>query len=329
MLDGWQEAIERRPVAWIIAASLLLRLTTSALLVVAHLLLPTWDAEVTTLAYPISRYLEPFVRWDTVHFVHIALDGYTTDRQSAFLPGLPALMRLGGEAVHRMQHGEAGATASDVVLAGIVSSTVATTGAAIVLYRWAIPFFPMLVSFPLLNPLFLASRLTRQLFPTRSDFAALTVVMFLLAPSRPTLHAVPYTEPFAAFFTFLGMLLFARSRSFLAAVAWAIGTVFRAQGVVLGVGFFGRRYLLQDVWKEGPGVSARQVRVSKDFDSIPLLAAIYSCSERYSACWSTRRLLPSFRPCRQFLSSPSKPSYTSNSALRSPLRGRGVLRDSA
>jgi hypothetical protein len=28
-----------------------------------------------------------------VHFVHIALDGYTSDQQSAFLPGLPALRR--------------------------------------------------------------------------------------------------------------------------------------------------------------------------------------------------------------------------------------------
>ena len=135
MLDGWQEAVQRRPVAWILAASLLLRLSTSALLVLAHLLLPTWDAEVTTLAYPISRSLDPFVRWDTVHFVHIALDGYTSDQQSAFLPGLPALMRLGGGVVHRVQHGEAGATASDVVLAGIVSSSIATTAAAVVLHR--------------------------------------------------------------------------------------------------------------------------------------------------------------------------------------------------
>ena len=86
--------------------------------------------------------------------------------------------------------------------------------------------------------------------------------MFLLAPSRPTLHAVPYTESFAAFFTFLGMLLFSRGESFLAAVAWAMGSAFRAQGAVLGFGFFGWRYLLQDVWKDGPGFSARQVRVS-------------------------------------------------------------------
>ena len=122
--------------------------------------------------------------------------------------------------------------------------------------------FPCSSRFSLLNLVFEARRLTRQLFPTRPDFAALTVIAFLLAPSRPTLHAVPYTEPFAAFFTFLGMLLFSRGRSFLAAVAWAMGSAFRAQGIVLGFGYFGWRYLLQDLWKDGPGFTARQVRVS-------------------------------------------------------------------
>ncbi|GAA5867644.1 hypothetical protein JCM3774_001543 [Rhodotorula dairenensis] len=238
MLDAWQDAVQRAPIAWIVAASVLLRLSTSALLVAAHLLLPTWDAEVTTLSHPISPYLDPFVRWDTVHFAHIALDGYTSDQQSAFLPGLPALMRFGGEGVHRVHTGAAGtATADDIVLAGVVLSAVASTTAAIVFHR-----------------------LTQRLFPNRPDFAAFATAMFLLAPSRPTLHAVPYTEPFAALFTFLGMLLFLRKRDLLASVAWAAGSLFRAQGVVLGVGFFGWRYLLQDVWRDGPGFSARHIR---------------------------------------------------------------------
>lgn len=135
MLDAWQDAVERAPTTWIVAVSVLLRLSTSALLVAAHLLLPTWDAEVTTLSYPISQSLEPFVRWDTVHFAHIALDGYTSDQQSAFLPGLPALMRFGGEVVHRVHSGEPGATADDVVLAGIVLSAVASAAAAVAFHR--------------------------------------------------------------------------------------------------------------------------------------------------------------------------------------------------
>lgn len=174
---------------------------------------------------------------------------------------------------------------------------------------------------------FLACRLTRQLFPSRPKFAALTALMFLLAPSRPTLHAVPYTEPFAAFFTFLGMSLFSRGRSFLAAVAWAMGSAFRAQGIIIGFGFFGWRYLLEDVWKDGPGVSARQVRVSSTtFHSSHLP---YSCSKRHSACWSTRQFSSFFRPYRRCLSSPSKPSSTSDSAPRSQPSGRGVRKGSA
>lgn len=103
-------------------------------------------------------------------------------------------------------------------------------------------------------------RLTRQLFPTRPDFAALATVSFLLAPSRPTLHAVPYTEPFASLFTFLGMSLFVRDQNFSASVAWAVGSLFRAQGVILGVGFFGWRYLLRGVWRDGPGFTARHIK---------------------------------------------------------------------
>ncbi|GAA5985201.1 hypothetical protein JCM10908_002567 [Rhodotorula pacifica] len=237
MLDGLQNAVQKRPTTSIIAISLLLRLSTLAILVLANFLLPTWDAEVTTLAYPLPRLLEPFVRWDTVHFMHIALDGYTSDQQSAFLPGLPGLMRVGGEVVHRIQHGGRDVTAQDVVIAGVVASAIASTAAAVVF-----------------------NRLTRRLFSTRPDFAATATILFLLAPSRPTLHAVPYTEPFSALFTFLGMLLFSRQRDLLASLAWAAGSTFRAQGVVLGVGFFGWQYLLHNVWKDGPAFSRRHLR---------------------------------------------------------------------
>lgn len=206
----------------------------------------------------------------------------------------------------------------DIVVAGIVASVVATTGAALLLYRYVLSLtegrtmevgtpggesnqtrdvrrrktripqsgaeLPAWVGFKSssgmspgpdgMDQLSLEKccradllafrpsnrRLTLRLFPPSSSspsaqtssytFALLTSALFLFAPSRPTLHAAPYTEPFAAFFTFLGMyLLYSPRRSvgseIGAALAWALGSSVRAQGTTLGVGFFGWRYLLQ------------------------------------------------------------------------------------
>lgn len=92
--------------------------------------------------------------------------------------------------------------------------------------------------------------LTLRLSSSRS-FALLTALLFLLPPSPPTLHSVPYTEPFAALFSIAGMLLHVQQRDLLAALCWAVGSGFRAQGIVLGVGFFGWRYLLERPWASG------------------------------------------------------------------------------
>lgn len=260
MLKSLRDVVVRNPTRMIIAVSSALRLSTCALLVASHRLLPTWDAEVTTLAHPIASSLEPFVRWDTVHFVHIALEGYQSDQQTAFLPGLPALMRLGGEAVHRVVAGRGDVSADEIVLVGIFASAIASTAAAIILYRCRTFRDSSCATWNRADKISVL-RLTLRLFPKRGDFAATTALLFLLAPSRPTLHAVPYTEPFAALFTFLGMLLFLQNQDLAAAVSWACGSAFRAQGIILGVGFFGWKWILQRVWTDGPGFSVRHLRV--------------------------------------------------------------------
>ncbi|GAA6023198.1 hypothetical protein JCM8202_001024 [Rhodotorula sphaerocarpa] len=237
MLAAWQAIAQERPRTAIVAASLLLRVSTALVLAAAERVLPTWDAEVTTLAsaHALSARLEAFVRWDTVHYVQIALEGYERDQQTAFLPGLPALLRCGGQLVRRFGTGEwGGFTANDAVIAGIVATAIATTAAALALHR-----------------------LTLQVFPKRLDLASMAALLFLLAPSRPTLHGVPYTEPFAAFFTFLGMLLFLRDRDWSAALVWAVGSAFRAQGILLGFGFFGWKWILRKTWFDGPGSAGR------------------------------------------------------------------------
>jgi phosphatidylinositol glycan class V len=80
-----------------------------------------------------------------------------------------------------------------------------------------------------------------------STIAYTTSLLFIISPSPATLNASPYTEPFAALFTFLGMLFFVRQRWFMAAVWWTIGTSFRAQGLLLGIGFFGWQFVIGSI----------------------------------------------------------------------------------
>ncbi|BGP42506.1 ER membrane glycoprotein subunit of the GPI transamidase complex-like protein [Rhodotorula kratochvilovae] len=217
----WRDECLARPTRAVIQASIALRAATSLLLLVVGSLLPSFETDAAPLSQPVSWWARPFVRWDTVHFVNIALEGYTAEQRTAFMPGLPGLMRAGGEALHWLRRAGA-VTGDEVVLAGLLATTIATTAAALCFHR-----------------------LTLQLFPSRPSFALLTSLLFLAAPARPTLHGIPYTEPFAALCTFGGLLLFFRGRDVPAALVWGAGTAFRAQGAVLGVGFFGWKWVLR------------------------------------------------------------------------------------
>ncbi|GAA5860133.1 hypothetical protein JCM8547_009195 [Rhodosporidiobolus lusitaniae] len=254
------DAALRHPARAILVTAFLLRLTTSLVVVVAGLVLPTWDAEVTVLApsyaQELSPYLSPFVRWDAVHFAHVALRGYgVEERTAAFMPGLPLGVMRGGGKVLAWMGGREKVGVNEVVLAGLLGSAAATAGAAVVLHR-----------------------LTLRLFPHAPPaFALLNSLLFLLAPSRPTIHAAPYTEPFSAFFTFLGMYLFSSpirglATEAAAAVAWGVGGLFRAQGAVLGPGFFGWRYMLQ------PLRDHTRLSISKILSFIALFAILTSIS---------------------------------------------------
>jgi phosphatidylinositol glycan class V len=139
------EEAQRRPQTTIVFAALFLRLSTSLLLLLTSSLLPSFRTDATPLSVPLSPYLQPFLRWDAVHFVHIALDveGYgQEERSAAFLPGLPVfVMRKGGGVVAWIS-GKEKVGADEVVLAGMIGTTLATTGAALLLYRFVSPLLP-------------------------------------------------------------------------------------------------------------------------------------------------------------------------------------------
>ncbi|GAA6022403.1 hypothetical protein JCM10207_004755 [Rhodosporidiobolus poonsookiae] len=229
----WRDAAAQRPTVTIVAVSLLLRMSTSLLLVVVHALFPSFDPSAALLDMPWHARLEPFVRWDAVHFLKIARDGYSQIEQSAaFMPGIPlAVLRGGGSLVAQLR-GSSAVTAEDAAVAGMLATALATTAAAVLLHRLTLRLFPL----------------------APPSYALLAALLWLLAPSRPTLHAAPYTEPFATFFTFAGMLAFSSSRRgshLLAALGWGLSSMFRAQGAVLGFGFFGWRYLLDRPFRHG------------------------------------------------------------------------------
>ncbi|GAA5950293.1 hypothetical protein JCM3765_004492 [Sporobolomyces pararoseus] len=215
-----RDVILAQPTLSIVLISLSLRIVTSILLFSVHRFFPSFDASAARLSSPLSRDYQGFVRWDTVYFLEIASNGYTQEQRLAFFPGLPGILRLGGELSKGLSEGK-DLSLEAMVLFGMAGSTVATTGAAVLLYK-----------------------LTLDLLKS-PKYSIVTAILFLLAPARAVLHAVPYTEPFSAFFTFAAMLSFVRHQELLSSLLFACATLFRAQGAVLGLGFFGWRYILE------------------------------------------------------------------------------------
>ncbi|GAA6033138.1 hypothetical protein JCM8097_002964 [Rhodosporidiobolus ruineniae] len=260
-----QQSALRHPLRTIVGLSLLLRISTCALLLLSHSVLPTFDPSAALLDHPLHPLLQPFVRWDTVHFLNTALNpsGYGAHEQSAaFTPGISLGVLKGGGTLLAWLSRRDKAGADQAVLAGILATFVATTGASLLLYR-----------------------LTFRLFPSSPrSFALLSSTLFLLAPARATLHAVPYTEPFAALFSFGGMLAYSHGHDLGAALCWAAGSGFRAQGAVLGVGFFGWKYVVRRPFRSGRVSLSTLLTSLPRFFLLSLLSALpFLVFERYIA----------------------------------------------
>ena len=79
-------------------------------------------------------------RWDAIHFASVALKGYQNEQQTAFMPGFLGVMRIAGgaKALARRLLGQAssgGLTYTDVVQGGQIVNILASTLAAVVLYK--------------------------------------------------------------------------------------------------------------------------------------------------------------------------------------------------
>lgn len=132
----------RPTMAWVssvrglLACAVLVRIITISLLLVASSRVPSFDKSALLLLPPSHQYLEPFVRWDTLYFVKIAVKGYQNEQELAFTPGLPLVMRVVGMGI-RLVKGESGPVeVPDVVMGGMVACFIAGVGATLALYTY-------------------------------------------------------------------------------------------------------------------------------------------------------------------------------------------------
>ena len=100
---------------------------------------------------PISQISHTAVglRWDSIHFASIAVDGYQYEQQMAFMPGWPLVMHMSGEVVYHLRSrigmavpanvSSSRASYSDVVYGGMAVNFVAGIWATLTLYKY-VPF---------------------------------------------------------------------------------------------------------------------------------------------------------------------------------------------
>ncbi|KAI1311329.1 hypothetical protein EDD11_003474 [Mortierella claussenii] len=198
--------------------ALISRLVIWAIAAASHALVQDYDSALElvlpteTLAQQVFKgVFGVFLRWDAFYFLHIAEYGYVFEQAHAFFPLLPALMKLVAATV-LAPFGALLSYRQQLVLAGILVSNASFVAAAVQIYR-------------LSNALF-----------EREQFAFLTAMLYVLAPSGIFMSAI-YTESLFAALSFSGMLFAARKQYLLAAIIWSISGTARSNGI-LYVGFF-------------------------------------------------------------------------------------------
>jgi phosphatidylinositol glycan class V len=133
-MSNYLDRLRHRPILSLLILSAAARIFTLSLLYTAKQIIPTLQNERQPQFTNSTSRLEAFVRWDTLYFIDIALDGYATDKVTAFMPGLPLLMRYAGNVIMTMRGGQE-LLIEDTVIAGILLAFLAGVSATLVLYK--------------------------------------------------------------------------------------------------------------------------------------------------------------------------------------------------
>lgn len=123
--------------SWSLSHFLLLavgyRLVVALYLELVSSVLPLFDPTPADFL-PSTSWLQPFVRWDVLWFLPVALRGsYKHEQETAFGWGWVGTMRALGRVVNWLQ-GKDELDAADLVLGGVVGSWLAGLGATAALY---------------------------------------------------------------------------------------------------------------------------------------------------------------------------------------------------
>ncbi|KAI0036870.1 GPI mannosyltransferase 2 [Vararia minispora EC-137] len=190
-----QQAQHLRLIFW---ASISAHATVASFIYVSTFL-PTFDSSASAvLPSDTPRLLSALLRWDVFHFVAAALDR-RYEHQWAFLPGLPAVMRIAPRT----------SALQGPLAAGALGALACSTLAPRALYALS-------------------------LHHLKSPRLALLASLLWLVPASPaTLLFAPYAEAYFALFSFQGMLECTKKRYVRAAAMFALATAFRANGVLL------------------------------------------------------------------------------------------------
>ena len=188
------------------------RAATVLACVVFDLLLPDHDAGVHAFELErgrwLGRALRPFTRWDAAHNLAIARDGYTAERDFAFFPLLPLLVRGLARALRA-----------------------APGGARLLREREALALAAVLVS----NAAFVAAaralhRLTA--LATRDARLARRAALVFCATPAGVFFSAAYTESLFAALGFSALAQLHADRPWRAALLFALATACRANGVL-------------------------------------------------------------------------------------------------
>ena len=161
----------------------------------------------------LKGFVTPFLRWDAIHMLAIAKNGYVFELQYAFFPLVPYVSRY--ITLGLLNYCGFNQFVSFEPLAALVA----------ILFTNSCHYFATLFLF----------KLTLLVFNS-TKFAMIAAIMFMFNPAAIQLSAI-YTEAPFALFTFVGLYAFYSKKRFMASVFWALASVTRSNGIVL-IGFF-------------------------------------------------------------------------------------------
>ncbi|CAO3642966.1 unnamed protein product [Cunninghamella echinulata] len=203
--------------------AVLTRIITILLGVISYLWAGSYDtsAEIVLSENPYRHldFLNIFIRWDAVYFLHIAEHGYVYEQETAFFPFLPYITYYLSNTVFTPLHIFLGKHYTLVVVGALISN-VSFIYAAGYLYK-----------------------LTRLIYPSQFKLALFSAIAFCLSLPSIFMSAF-YTESLFALLSFMGMYVITKQYYFYASLLWGIASLTRSNAIIY-IGFFGYEFIIK------------------------------------------------------------------------------------